>query len=59
MQWQVQVVTDSSGKWLGNGLLFDNAAEAEAYALRLTLVWTAVKNWRVVAVRAPQEAYRS
>jgi len=46
MSWMPEVIADSSGQWAGNGLRFANRAEAEAYALDLSLRWTAVRETR-------------
>lgn len=46
--FRVEVLADSSGKWAGNGLRFDTAENAEAYARDLSGRWMAVREWRVV-----------
>jgi hypothetical protein len=43
-----EVIADNSGAWVGNGLRFATAEEAETYAKDLYSRWTAVKEWRVV-----------
>jgi hypothetical protein len=48
--WRVEVIADDSGKWCGNGLVFDTAEEAGAYGLDLASRWTLVRDWRVVEV---------
>lgn len=47
--FKVEVIADSSGKWVGNGLTFDTKAQAEAYARDLASRWMAVREWRVLA----------
>jgi hypothetical protein len=46
--WKPEVIADSTGKWLGNGLRFATKAEAESANLDLSMRWFAVKDWRVV-----------
>ncbi len=46
--FKVEVVADSSGKWVGNSLRFDTVEAAEAYARDLAWRWTSVRNWQVV-----------
>lgn len=46
--YKVEVIADSSGKWVGNGLKFDTEEKAKAYALDLSGRWMMVKSWRVV-----------
>jgi hypothetical protein len=41
-----EVIADSSGQWLGNGLRFATKEEAEASALDLMLRWSAVRDHR-------------
>jgi hypothetical protein len=41
-----EVIADSSGQWLGNGLRFATKEEAEASALDLMLRWTLVRDYR-------------
>jgi ABC-type Fe3+-hydroxamate transport system substrate-binding protein len=48
MDYAVEVSTDSSGEFCGNGLKFPTVEAAEAYAKDLWSRWTAVKEWRVV-----------
>ena len=52
--YRVEVIADSSGKWVGNGLTFETASDAETYALDLAMRWTAVHDWRTVKI-AKQE----
>ena len=46
--FKVEVVADSSGKWVGNSLRFDTVEAAVAYAQDLYSRWTAVREWQVV-----------
>jgi len=46
--YKVEVIADSSGKWVGNGLTFDTKDLAIAYASDLFMRWTSVREWRVV-----------
>jgi len=46
--FKVEVVADSSGKWVGNGLTFETVDAAEAYARDLYSRWAAVREWQVV-----------
>ena len=48
MAWKAEVIADSSGKWVGNGLRFERACEAEAYVRDLSWRWTSVRKTRVV-----------
>lgn len=51
LRWRVEITEKTApAVWIGNNLIFDCAAEAEAYALRLKMVWTAVDQWRVKPV---------
>jgi hypothetical protein len=47
MSWKVEVIADATMTWIGNGLRFATAEQAEAYAVDLTERWTAVRRWRV------------
>jgi hypothetical protein len=46
--FKVEVIADSSGKWVGNLLRFSTKADAETYARDLAQRWTAVLDHRVV-----------
>lgn len=46
--FKVEVIADSTGKWVGNGLTFNTVIEAEYYAKDLSNRWYAVRSWRVV-----------
>lgn len=46
--WKAEVIADSSGEWVGNALRFATKEEAEAYAMDLSMRWTAVRDWRAV-----------
>ena len=47
-RFRVEVIADSSGKFVGNRLRFACRLDAEAYAKDLMWRWTAVREWRVV-----------
>lgn len=53
MSFKAEVITDSSGKWYGNGLAFTTNAEAEAYVKDLAMRWTLVRETRVVESKEP------
>ena len=46
--YRVEVIADSTGKWIGNGLTFDSVEAARTYGEDLFSRWTAVRTWRVV-----------
>ena len=48
--YKVEVIADSSGKWVGNALTFTTVKEAETYARNLAMRWILVREWRVVEV---------
>lgn len=48
MSWNVEVIADSSGKWVGNGLRFATKGEADSYGARLMWNWLAVREVRSV-----------
>jgi hypothetical protein len=48
MSYKAEVVADSSGNWVGNGLAFASRDEAEAYARDLAFRWSAVRKWRAI-----------
>lgn len=50
MKYKVEVIADSTGTWCGNGLVFDTPEKAKAYGDNLFMRWTAVREWRVVAI---------
>lgn len=58
MKFKVEVVlADTTGVWVGNGLIFDTREEAEAYAGDLAGRWTAViRNWRVIEIEGGDDA---
>ncbi len=58
MTYKAEVIADSSGKWVGNGLTFDTRAEAETYVHDLMYRWTSVRETRVVEV-APEESWEN
>lgn len=51
MLYAVEVIADSSEKFVGNGLTFPTVEAAEIYAKDLYARWTAVRSWRVVFFR--------
>jgi hypothetical protein len=51
--WKMEVIADSSGEWVGNGLRFTTKELAEQWARDLFSRWTAVKEWRVVESTDP------
>lgn len=48
MSWKVQVIADTSKKWIDNHLRFSERREAEEYAWLLAMRWLLVREWRVV-----------
>lgn len=53
MSWKSEVIADSTGEWVGNGLRFATKDEADAYVTDLAIRWTAVRQHRVVASDEP------
>jgi hypothetical protein len=53
MSYAAEVIADSSGKWVGNGLRFATEEEAEVYVQALMMRWTAVRDTRVVPSSDP------
>jgi len=53
MSFAVEVIADNSGKWCGNALRFATRADAELYAVNLSMRWTLVRDWRVVESADP------
>ena len=53
MSFNVEVIADSSGQWVGNGLFFAPELEANDYANDLFCRWTAVREKRVVTSEEP------
>ncbi len=51
--FKIEVIADSSGKWVGNDLRFATRLEAEAYAADLSSRWTLVRDFRVVESHDP------
>jgi hypothetical protein len=51
--YAAEVIADSSGKWVGNGLRFATALEAAGYALNLADRWMMVTDTRVVESEDP------
>jgi hypothetical protein len=56
MSFRPQVIADSSGEWVSNGLCFATQAEAEAYVSDLMWRWTLVRDTRVIVVIDPVSA---
>jgi hypothetical protein len=50
MSYKVEVIADSSGEWVGNGLRFDTEELARLYGADLAGRWLSVREWRVVEV---------
>lgn len=48
MSYRIEVIADSSDKWVGNALRFATEEEADLYVLDLAWRWTAVRKSRVV-----------
>lgn len=48
MPFKAEVIADSSGKWVGNSLVFPDAEQAADYAADLASRWTLVRDTRVV-----------
>ena len=46
--FKVEVIADSSGKWVGNQILHDTREKAIEAAMDLYSRWMAVRQWRVV-----------
>ncbi len=51
--YKVQVIADSTGKWIDNGLKFKTIEDAEEYAENLAARWSAVLQWRVIDPSRP------
>jgi hypothetical protein len=54
----VEVIADSSGKYVGNALRFDTVDEAKSYGADLFMRWTAVRKWRVIEVESAEPFVR-
>lgn len=48
MSFKAEVIADSSGKWVSNGLAFATKKEAEMYVDDLAMRWMSVSKTRVV-----------
>lgn len=48
MPHKAEVIADSSGKWVGNALVFATEIEAATYVADLARRWTLVRETRVV-----------
>jgi hypothetical protein len=53
MSWKAEVIADSSGHWVANGLRFATEAEAQAYGRDLYSRWTLVTAVRAVESEDP------
>lgn len=53
MSWKPEVIADSSGQWVPNGLAFATKDEAEAWARDLSHRWIAVRETRAVESADP------
>lgn len=53
MSWKAEVIADSSGQWVPNGLRFATKRQAEDYAKDLMWRWSLVREWRVVESEDP------
>lgn len=53
MSFRGEVIADSTGKFVGNGLRFATQAEAEGYIKDLMWRWTSVTDTRVVECTDP------
>ena len=53
MSFAPEVITDSSGKWVGNGLRFATRKEAEENVRDLEFRWMLVRETRVVESHQP------
>lgn len=53
MSWKPEVIADSTGKWVGNGLAFATKAEAEANVRDLMNRWFAVRETRAIESDEP------
>jgi hypothetical protein len=54
-RYRVEVIADSSGKWVGNGCRFATRDEAEAYGRDLSRRWILVREYRVVEDEPKEE----
>ncbi len=54
--WKAEVIADSTGEWVGNGLRFETREEAEQYVLDLSMRWTLVRFVRTVQCEGPVNA---
>lgn len=53
MSYAPEVIADSSGKWVGNGLRFATEKEAQVYVDDLAQRWPLVRDTRVVPSEEP------
>lgn len=47
-KYRVQVIADSSGEYVGNGLRFPTIEDALKYGHNLAMRWTLVRSFRVI-----------
>lgn len=52
MPYQIEVIADNSGRWIGNGLYFRTHDAAKQWGDELFMRWTLVRETRVVEVLA-------
>ena len=53
MSWKPEVIADSTGKWLGNGLRFATESEAFSSAGDLAMRWMSVRDYRAAPSEDP------
>lgn len=53
MSWKVEVIADSSGKWVSNMLRYKSKEGAEFGAADLMMRWSLVREWRVIECDDP------
>lgn len=53
VSFKVEVLADSSGQYVANGLRFKDKESAEKYGKNLAMRWTLVRAWRVVESTDP------
>lgn len=53
MSYKAEVIADSSGKWVSNGLAFATEREAQIYVNDLAMRWLLVRETRVVPSDEP------
>ena len=53
MSFKPEVISDNSGNWCGNALIFATQDEAQAYVRDLSCRWMMVRDTRVVESSEP------